>query len=127
MIHLICVVILIIQNSLRKLLIVGNLNYSTKGFDSVGGAVAVYGKGLPLTFFLSILDYVFFLTKLNFNMFSIVNYFHSRFLRKKLLTIGNLNCSTEGFDSGDGAVAVYGKGLPLTEQFLRGHAADVTN
>ena len=51
MIHLICVVILIIQNSLRKLLIVGNLNYSTKGFDSVGGAVAVYGKGLPLTFF----------------------------------------------------------------------------
>ena len=35
--------------------------------------------------------------------------------------------STEGFDSGGGAVAVYGKGLPLTEQFLRGHAADVTN
>ena len=44
-----------------------------------------------------------------------------------LLTKGNLNCSTEGFDSGGGAVAVYGKGLPLTEQFLRGHAADVTN
>ena len=47
--------------------------------------------------------------------------------QEKLLTKGNLNCSTEGFDSGGGAVAVYGKGLPLTEQFLRGHAADVTN
>ena len=57
-----------------------------------------------------------------------MNYFHSRFLRKNFWTKGNLNCSsTEGFDSGGGAVAVYGKGLPLTEQFLRGHAADVTN